>query len=127
MKEADFRTNLCKKLRALGADVQTIETSTGSGVPDVNVCWHGVEFWIECKMIKKGKACYLRPQQLAWFTRRKRSGGLVFILAYATETQEILLWENVTDYKPSGAMVRILNTENRRILNKNFNMEFILG
>lgn len=61
---------------------QRIETGlTGSGVPDVNGCAKGKEFWIELKEIHRGKSLTLRPMQIAWMAKRSAVGGQVFVLA----------------------------------------------
>ena len=44
--------------------LQRIETGmTGAGVPDVNGCAKGKEFWVELKEIHSGNALTLRPMQ----------------------------------------------------------------
>ena len=61
---------------------QRIETGlTGSGVPDVNGCAKGKEFWIELKEIHRGKSLTLRPMQVAWMAKRSAVGDQVFVLA----------------------------------------------
>lgn len=60
----------------VGAHSQRIENTAGSGVPDINCCWRGVELWIECKM----HDALLRPFQWAWINRRVAAGGRVFVL-----------------------------------------------
>jgi|TARA_R110001606_G_scaffold187003_1_gene334584 penicillin-binding protein-related factor A (putative recombinase) len=61
---------------------QRIETGmTGSGVPDVNGCAKGKEFWIELKEIHSGNSLTLRPMQVAWLSKRAIYGGQVFVLA----------------------------------------------
>ena len=61
---------------------QRIETGlTGSGVPDVNGCAKGKEFWIELKEIHSCKSLTLRPMQVAWMAKRSAVGGQVFVLA----------------------------------------------
>ena len=51
---------------------QRIETGmTGSGVPDVNGCAKGKEFWVELKEVHSGNSLTLRPMQV----------GQVFVLA----------------------------------------------
>lgn len=58
---------------------QSVETgATGRGVPDSNGCWRGREFWVEFKQTE-GFAVTLRPEQVAWLTRRARAGGRVFV------------------------------------------------
>lgn len=65
---------------------QSIETwSTGQGVPDMNGCIDGVEFWIENKMTK-GFAVVISPHQISWIERRVRNGGRVFIAVRRLQT-----------------------------------------
>jgi len=76
---------------------QRIETSAGSGVPDLNYCFpDGREGWIELKGTNsisfkrtkgerlKGQLCRvsLRPAQLAWHLDRLAHQGKVFVLCY---------------------------------------------
>ena len=62
--------------------LQRIETGmTGSGVPDVNGCAKGKEFWIELKEIHSGNALTLRPMQISWLAKRASHGGQVFVMA----------------------------------------------
>ena len=61
---------------------QRIETGiTGSGIPDVNGCAKGKEFWIELKEVHSGNSLTLRPMQVAWLSKRAMHGGQVFVLA----------------------------------------------
>lgn len=59
---------------------QAIETwITGAGgVPDLNGCKSGVEFWIECKQTKTDRV-KLRPEQVGWIEKRMRNGGRCFV------------------------------------------------
>jgi hypothetical protein len=58
---------------------QPVETwSTGQGVPDLNGCVSGAEFWIEMKQTKSNKV-KIEPEQVAWAERRLRAGGRVFL------------------------------------------------
>lgn len=62
----------------------TIETGIiNPGVPDSNCCWNGAEFWIEYKFTA-GHAITLRPEQIGWLTRRRRSGGSAFVAVRRT-------------------------------------------
>jgi penicillin-binding protein-related factor A (putative recombinase) len=62
--------------------LQRIETGmTGSGVPDVNGCGKGKEFWAELKEIHSGNQLNLRPMQISWLAKRASHGGQVFVLA----------------------------------------------
>jgi len=59
---------------------QSIETGgTGRGIPDSNGCFRGIEFWVEFKQTA-GWQVTLRPEQIAWMSRRTRSGGRTFIM-----------------------------------------------
>lgn len=63
--EAKFKARLIKNLKKAGFFCQTIETTTGRGVPDVWAC-HGSEaFWIECKA-PPANQIELRKEQRAW-------------------------------------------------------------
>ena len=71
-----FRSHIPKD-----CDVQRIETgSTGRGIPDINLCYQGYEFWIELKVVK-GRSVDLAPEQVAWHYRRTRAGGTTWIIA----------------------------------------------
>ena len=62
--------------------LQRIETGmTGAGVPDVNGCAKGKEFWIELKEIHSGNTLTLRPMQISWLAKRASFGGQVFVMA----------------------------------------------
>lgn len=57
-----------------------IETGgTGRGIPDINGCYRGAEFWCELKFTDTW-AVGLRPEQCGWAMQRSRAGGRVFIL-----------------------------------------------
>lgn len=62
--------------------VQRLESSTGAGVPDVNICWMGKEFWLELKVVTPRTGILIRREQWAWHNRRMNSGGKCFLLAY---------------------------------------------
>ena len=77
-------------------DFQRIETTTGSGVPDIHVCAKtrsgvAVTFWLETK-IQKSKTTQIRKEQLAWTTKRGRLGDDVFIISL-TPDDEVKVWE----------------------------------
>lgn len=78
MIDGGLRALFHKHLKKFGAHCQAIETSTGLGVPDSNICLNGVEFWIEHKKCS-ANAVRLSIEQSAWITQRVRCGGKVFI------------------------------------------------
>jgi len=58
---------------------QSVETwSTGRGVPDLNGCTDGVEFWVELKGTATNRVD-LWPEQIGWLERRSRAGGRCFV------------------------------------------------
>ncbi len=70
-----------------GIHIQRIESgSTASGIPDVNLCYKGIEAWIELKAAKltqrspvKGRFD-LRADQASWLEKRSRAGGKAWVL-----------------------------------------------
>ena len=64
----------------LQGHVQRLESAISLGVPDVNVCWNGREYWIELKVWTPGAGILIRKEQWAWHNRRIANGGLCFML-----------------------------------------------
>lgn len=79
--EANFKSWLVSGLPA-GWHAQTVETTTGRGVPDLNICGSmkgkTVEMWLELK--GDHNRPMLRPEQFAWLMRRAAVGGRVGVL-----------------------------------------------
>jgi len=84
------------------ADARRIETTTESGMPDLNICYQGMEAWVESKVLYP-KGVLLRKEQWAWSNRRANAGGSVFVLAWDEQFDEVLGWKlpNITVF-PSG-------------------------
>lgn len=57
-----------------------IENVAGNGQPDVNGCYLGSEAWVELK-VSKGNYLFFRTSQLAFFQKRTKENGRVFVLA----------------------------------------------
>lgn len=70
-----------------GAQWTTVETGAVSrGVPDAEFCWPGaVQGWVEFKACRKGWAVRMRPEQIAWLSRRARYGGRCWIAVRRTD------------------------------------------
>lgn len=67
------------RTRMLGVHWQSIESAvTGGGIPDLNGCAEGVDFWIECKKTDAWKP-EIKPAQSAWAIARIRMGGRVLL------------------------------------------------
>ena len=70
---------------------QRVESgATSIGIPDVNGCYAGYEFWIELKILH-GDRVSLTPQQIAWHTRRSTVGGVSWILIEDPRSKTIAL------------------------------------
>jgi len=69
-----------------------IENRSLPGVPDVNGCYNGIEFWLELKVIK-GNSLQLSKFQKAWIYERTRVGGKVFVLARPLSGSVIKVFE----------------------------------
>lgn len=76
--EARFRRWLVKQAPK-NSLIQTIETSTGTGVPDVFYCYKGRPCWIELKDTE-GAQCYMRTSQWIWFRKYILSGGTGYLM-----------------------------------------------
>lgn len=77
MKDGNLRNLLQKHLPNF--HWVTIESGFVSrGVPDLNGCTNGHDFWVECKKTKSWTVV-VRPEQIAWIEKRIRYGGKVFI------------------------------------------------
>jgi Holliday junction resolvase len=64
---------------------QAIETGgTGKGIPDLNGCCEGVEYWVEMKQTQSWKVPNVKPEQVAWTERRERVGGRVLVAVRQT-------------------------------------------
>lgn len=86
MKESAFWQLVKKNLP--NTHLQRIETGgTGRGIPDVNGCHNGVEFWVELKVVNAGKKIRLRPEQIGWLVKRSIHGGRSFVLVRAPDAQ----------------------------------------
>lgn len=88
--EDELREFLKKQLKNI-CHFQRIETgSVASGVPDLNLCYRGVEYWVELKMIKGTKISF-RPTQIPWNIHRAKAGGRNFVLA-ADNKGQLHIW-----------------------------------
>lgn len=109
MNESQFSAKLQKTILR-DAHCQRIETSTASGVPDLNCCLHGVEFWVETKMMTAQQRVLLRPYQWAWIRRRTENGGRVYVIAASPTSTFVYVWigKNLEVLK-KGAYMQIMS------------------
>lgn len=79
MNESEFKQKLRRHLSAYGM-WQTIETTTGNGVPDIAfICRHGT-VWIEAK-VRHGGEVLLRPAQLVWFRQASEYTDFLYTIS----------------------------------------------
>ena len=88
--EANFwnqiRSNLPK-----GLNGQRIENKSGGGIPDVNMLWDGLPFWLELKTVKTTQV-KISPHQIAWHTSYAHRNGLSFFLIKTLGTRSVFLF-----------------------------------
>lgn len=89
--ESKFSKKLIAKFPP-GTHAQRIESSSGSGVPDINLCLDGHEFWIETKIQTPGGHVLLRPYQWAWISRRVAAVGRGYVVAESADSRIVLIW-----------------------------------
>ena len=69
-----------------------IESSTINGIPDVNACIAGSEFWFELKS-NDDKNYGISKYQINWIIKRQRAGGKAFILHNSPLKREFKILE----------------------------------
>jgi len=74
-----------------------VESNTINGIPDINGCWSGKEFWLELKSDKVGYP-KLSKWQISWINKRIKHGGIVIIC------NETLLEKSLKLYRPLSAI-----------------------
>ena len=99
---------------------QRIETGTGQGVPDVNGCIGGDEFWLELK-IAQGNKVKITPGQIAWLMQRIDAGGKAWIIVKKKE--QIFIYNG---YQGSFLLDKGLKLQPVATMNKPFDWEDFL-
>lgn len=81
VKEATFRKGLIQSAKNVGPTVfaQSIETGTGSGIPDLFYCNNGYSAWLELK-VTQGRQNYMRVSQWSWFRALHKAHGVALLL-----------------------------------------------
>ncbi len=74
-----------------------VESNTVNGIPDINGCWSGKEFWMELKSDKVGYP-KLSKWQISWINKRIKHGGIVIIC------NETLSKRSLELYRPLSAI-----------------------
>ena len=92
------------------AHLVRIESRIGLGIPDVNGCINGKDFWLELKVIK-GNSLRLSKFQKAWIYERLRVGGNVFVLARTLSGSVLKVFDCRTVVRGSGIPFPVLTLE----------------
>ena len=95
-----------------------VENAASFGMPDVNCCYQGVEFWIEHK-IEKSDTVLFRPSQIAWLAARMKVQGLnrVFIVVGSTKWSEPRMYKASDIFTVDGALISV-SSQVKLLLNK---------
>lgn len=88
-------------------DYARIENGAQTGMPDVNLCVDGTEWWIELKYVQSepkrtstpllGSSHKITPAQRAWAVRRRTAGGKCAVLI-GTQNRCLLLPMGAENY-----------------------------
>lgn len=97
-----------------------IESNITAGVPDINICIEGREFWIECKVGSEG----VNSLQVSWHIQRTLCGGLVFIIRYRDNiyflskldynSESMILQGKDLEYVITNLVTKYLNIRKRK-------------
>jgi hypothetical protein len=76
-------------------DLVRIESWNMLGIPDINGCFRGTEFWIESKVLHgpKNKVVF-RPFQVPWLLRRRHAGGRAYVFGI-NEDKTIKVYDGI--------------------------------
>ena len=77
--ESAFWQQVKSGLESQDTHLCRIESTIGSGIPDINACSNGIELFIELKVFH-GNDLHFRSSQRAWILRRLSVGGRVLVL-----------------------------------------------
>ena len=84
---------------------QRLESWTGTGIFDVNLCLNGIESWIECKEAKDVMRdttkikCKVQRSQIPWETRRRQCGGRTYVALMVGERFYLIRGSYLADLK----------------------------
>jgi len=97
VKESELYQKHVRKMSGL-LHLERIESSVGTGFPDVSAAGGGKQFLIETKVAKpvdKDDFLYFERFQLSFYQKRLRytKGGGIFIIAFCPQDETIKTWE----------------------------------
>ena len=85
-----------------------IESKTINGIPDLNCCAEGVEFWMELKS-DKVKYPKLSKWQISWINKRIKNGGVVIICNQTLLDRRLELYRPVSVFTDRRSLVPSLS------------------
>ena len=91
--ESKFWKALRDGTKSLGVHWTRMESWASPGVPDVNGCLNGKDFWVELKVLttkSDKKFPQWRPHQIAWQTSRTSVGGCLWNLVHHPSSGQLL-------------------------------------
>ena len=74
-----------------------VESNTINGIPDINGCWSGKEFWLELKSDKVGYP-KLSKWQISWINKRIKHGGIVIICDETLSERKLKLYRPLSAF-----------------------------
>ncbi len=74
-----------------------VESNTINGIPDINGCWNGKEFWMELKSDRVGYP-KLSKWQVTWINKRVSHGGIVIICDEALSQRSLKLYRPLSAF-----------------------------
>ena len=94
MTEAHMRVRMKNAFGKAGVHTTPIETWIGKGIPDVNWCIDGKEFWTELKVLTTSNRLReaLKPEQVAWLLGRTNAGGNAWVVGQHVKTKCFFAW-----------------------------------
>lgn len=94
MTEAEIRTRMKNAFGRMNVHSTPIEVYIGKGIPDVNWCVNGKEFWTELKVITATNRLreQLKPEQVAWLLKRTNAGGNAWVVGQHIKTHWYYAW-----------------------------------
>ena len=85
-----------------------IESKTINGIPDLNCCAEGIEFWMELKS-DKVKYPRLSKWQISWINKRIKNGGVVIICNQTLLDRRLELYRPVSVFTDPRSLVPSLS------------------
>jgi hypothetical protein len=117
MSEKNAYQSLRDGIRQPGDRIQRIENVRLEGMPDVNMCLWGAEFWIEIKSPNEpkkltsklfGSSHKLSQDQKNWFLIQRNAGGSAFIYI-ETNLRRLLIHGLLADYVNEMSVEEAIN------------------